>query len=494
MYGQLGLGDALSRGDGADEMDANLPSVDLGANWTVVEVTAGADHTCARLENGAERALKCWGRNYYGTLGLGDTDDRGDVGGEMGDSLPAVQLETGRSAVALALGYQSCALLDDETVQCWGRNSHGELGLGDTDNRGDVGVPQEMGDSLPSVPLCPAPCPAGYTGADGGPCAACEAGTFKAAAGSGSCVACPSQTSSAEGSNQLTDCKCLPGYTAASDGVACSVCEAGTSKSAVGTGACETCPANSESSSGSALCQCSAGFTGADGGPCSACLAGTYKATAGAGNCATCEAGTYAATTGERSCSPCLVGTYKAAAGSGSCVACPSHSSCAAGSDELTDCACVSGYTAASDGGACSACEAGTYKTSAGSRSCEACPSHSTSAAGSDELEDCACGAGYLGPDGGACVVCFDCDSVTFTATLAMSRAEFTADKQGAYVAGVAQAVSVAPSRVAIASITDQSARRRLLAASIAVSTKVTVAPAPLSAAPWLSSISQTPP
>jgi hypothetical protein len=83
---------------------------------------------------------------------------------------------------------------------------------------------------------------------------------------------------------------------------------------------------------------------------------------------------------------------------------------------------------------------------------------------------------------------------VTFTATLAMSRAEFTAYKQDAYVAGVAQALSVTPSRVAIASITDQSSSRRLLAASSAVSTKVTVAPAPLSAVPWLSAISHTPP
>ncbi|KAJ1474211.1 hypothetical protein T484DRAFT_1833166 [Baffinella frigidus] len=48
-------------------------------------------------------------------------------------------------------------------------------------------------------------------------------------------------------------------------------CEAGTFNSEVGTGTCETCPANAESSSGSALCQCSAGFAGTDGGACSAC-------------------------------------------------------------------------------------------------------------------------------------------------------------------------------------------------------------------------------
>ena len=160
VFGQLGLGDTNERGGGANEMGANLPSVDLGANWTAVEVAVGNSHSCARLENGAARALKCWGRNAYGVprplrywggqLGLGDMDSRGDGGGEMGDSLPAVQLGTGRSAVALALGdYHSCALLDDASVKCWGHNSHGQLGLGDTLDRG-CGQ-GGMGDNLPAV-------------------------------------------------------------------------------------------------------------------------------------------------------------------------------------------------------------------------------------------------------------------------------------------------------------------------------------------------------
>jgi len=150
--GRLGLGDTNDRGDGADEMGANLPSVDLGANWTVVEIAASALHTCARLENGAARALKCWGYNGNGGLGLGDTLSRGDGEGEMGDSLPAVQLGTNRSAVALALrDRHSCALLNDGSVKCWGRNYFGQLGLGDTLHRGDEGG--EMGDSLPAVDL-----------------------------------------------------------------------------------------------------------------------------------------------------------------------------------------------------------------------------------------------------------------------------------------------------------------------------------------------------
>lgn len=46
--------------------------------------------------------LQCWGRAFAGGLGLGDTTDRGDVAGTMGDSLPTISLGTGKVAVASA--------------------------------------------------------------------------------------------------------------------------------------------------------------------------------------------------------------------------------------------------------------------------------------------------------------------------------------------------------------------------------------------------------
>ncbi|HMQ28687.1 MAG TPA: hypothetical protein PKA98_22055, partial [Acidimicrobiales bacterium] len=147
--GRLGLGDTADRGDDAGEMGASLPSVDLGTGRTATALAAGEFHTCALLDNSR---VKCWGANFGGQLGLGDTDPRGDGPGEMGDSLPTVDLGAGRTATAITAGRaHTCALLDNATVKCWGLNTGGELGLGDNNHRGDA--PGEMGNALPVVSL-----------------------------------------------------------------------------------------------------------------------------------------------------------------------------------------------------------------------------------------------------------------------------------------------------------------------------------------------------
>src|SRR5262249_17358262 len=60
----------------------------LKANGVVpVQISANGEHTCGLNKTGQ---VKCWGYNRYGELGLGDTRDRGENPGEMGDNLPAV--------------------------------------------------------------------------------------------------------------------------------------------------------------------------------------------------------------------------------------------------------------------------------------------------------------------------------------------------------------------------------------------------------------------
>ncbi|QSQ17869.1 Ig-like domain-containing protein [Myxococcus landrumensis] len=147
--GQLGLGDMSNRGDAPDEMGDSLPWIDLGTGRTAKSVVSGSEHVCAILDNGE---VKCWGRNDWGQLGLGDKQDRGDGPGEMGDALPRVNLGTGRTAKALAAGaVHTCALLDDDSVKCWGTSSRGQLGLGYFAQLGDG--PGEMGDALASMRL-----------------------------------------------------------------------------------------------------------------------------------------------------------------------------------------------------------------------------------------------------------------------------------------------------------------------------------------------------
>ena len=116
---------------------------------TPVELSAGDNFTCARFSNAR---IKCWGRNNLGQLGYGDTATRGSNISEMGDNLPYVNLGTGRTAKKVVAGsYFACAILDNDTVKCWGSNESGQLGLGDTEKRGDD--PNEMGDNLPTVQL-----------------------------------------------------------------------------------------------------------------------------------------------------------------------------------------------------------------------------------------------------------------------------------------------------------------------------------------------------
>ncbi len=149
--GQLGLGDTFDRGDGPGEMGDQLPFVALGAGRTATAISAGTSSVCALLDNGT---VKCWGDNFGGQLGLGDTNRRGDGPGEMGDNLPAVNLGTGRTATAIsAREAHACALLDNGSIKCWGFNNRGQLGLGDMLWRGDN--PGEMGDNLPTVDLGP---------------------------------------------------------------------------------------------------------------------------------------------------------------------------------------------------------------------------------------------------------------------------------------------------------------------------------------------------
>jgi len=146
--GQLGLGDTATRGDNENEMSYQLPPVNIGAG-VVDDLVVGGTFTCVLIDGGK---VRCWGRNESGQLGLGDVANRGDQQDEMGSSLQDIDFGTNRTVKQLALGStHGCAILDNDTVKCWGNNGNGNLGVGDLDSRGDQ--PNEMGDFLPTVDL-----------------------------------------------------------------------------------------------------------------------------------------------------------------------------------------------------------------------------------------------------------------------------------------------------------------------------------------------------
>jgi len=147
--GILGLGDEAYRGAGPEGMGDSLPVIDLGTGRSARFLAAAGDRTCALLDDGS---LKCWGGVISEPVGLGNATTPGDEPNEMGDQLPAIDLGTGRTVQALSVGEaHTCVLLDDATVKCWGSNNFGQLGLGDTRERGTQ--PGEMGDQLPAVSL-----------------------------------------------------------------------------------------------------------------------------------------------------------------------------------------------------------------------------------------------------------------------------------------------------------------------------------------------------
>jgi hypothetical protein len=141
-------GDAL---DGADATSAALDvsvAADEGrVSYRAIAVATGQAHTCALLD---DHRVKCWGDNSYGQLGYGDTRARGGSPSEMGDALPTVDLGSGRTATAIAASrHSTCAILDDGSVKCWGFELTGSASM---NKIGDQ--PGEMGDHLLALNFC----------------------------------------------------------------------------------------------------------------------------------------------------------------------------------------------------------------------------------------------------------------------------------------------------------------------------------------------------
>jgi alpha-tubulin suppressor-like RCC1 family protein len=135
--GVLGYGHTRSIGD--NETPASAGDLSLGG--VAVRLVAGAAHTCAMLDTGG---VRCWGVGVDGPLGYGNQASIGD--NDVPSSVGEVRVALDRRVIQLANGVsRTCALLDDGTVRCWGRGTSGQLGHGNTTNIGDDELPAAVG-------------------------------------------------------------------------------------------------------------------------------------------------------------------------------------------------------------------------------------------------------------------------------------------------------------------------------------------------------------
>lgn len=89
--------------------------VEFATPQKIVQVSGGAEHTCATNDAGE---VYCWGSNSWGQRGSSGASGMGTP--KLADLIDAAQVATGQ--------LFSCALKRDQRVMCWGYNYHGELG------------------------------------------------------------------------------------------------------------------------------------------------------------------------------------------------------------------------------------------------------------------------------------------------------------------------------------------------------------------------------
>jgi hypothetical protein len=85
-----------------------------------IDVAVGLNHNCAVLR---DSSVRCWGLNSDGQLGDGTAAEA------ISATAVTVRGLTGARAVRNGSSH-SCALMSDGSVQCWGENTSGQLGIG----------------------------------------------------------------------------------------------------------------------------------------------------------------------------------------------------------------------------------------------------------------------------------------------------------------------------------------------------------------------------
>jgi alpha-tubulin suppressor-like RCC1 family protein len=124
-----GRGSDGQLGHGSSPSSVSAP-VDVSGLTDVTAISAGDNHSCAITSTGAAR---CWGDNFYGQLGNGNTGTDSNVPVNVTD-------RTSGTATISAGAYYSCAVTSSGAAQCWGLNDSGQLGNANTGTNSNVPV------------------------------------------------------------------------------------------------------------------------------------------------------------------------------------------------------------------------------------------------------------------------------------------------------------------------------------------------------------------
>jgi alpha-tubulin suppressor-like RCC1 family protein len=117
-----GRNDRGQGGHGGDEpfISPSCVNTPSGALLGATSLALGGAHACAALEDGT---VWCWGANDSGQLGDGTAADR---------NFPAPVPGITEARAVAAGGRHTCVLRKDATVRCWGGGDEGQLGNGTT--------------------------------------------------------------------------------------------------------------------------------------------------------------------------------------------------------------------------------------------------------------------------------------------------------------------------------------------------------------------------
>jgi alpha-tubulin suppressor-like RCC1 family protein len=100
----------------------NVSPVVAAPTVTATAVSAGLFNACALISDGT---VQCWGRNIDGQLGIGTIDS-------AAHPLPAKVIGLSGVIAVDSGGDSTCALTASGGVKCWGRNDAGQVGNGST--------------------------------------------------------------------------------------------------------------------------------------------------------------------------------------------------------------------------------------------------------------------------------------------------------------------------------------------------------------------------